>query len=78
MCKWGDTVRVRLHDRTVLIDHCIAPIIDALNAAGIPTVASCCGHGKGMGNIALADGRELAISPDFDAGRRLDALWAAR
>ena len=43
------------------IDICIAPIVAALNATNIETVASCCGHGKMAGNIALADGRELII-----------------
>lgn len=42
------------------VDACIADLVSALNAAGIPTVASCCGHG-GNGSVALADGRELII-----------------
>ena len=47
--------------RRVDIDFCIADIVAALNAAGIITVASCCGHGKMPGNIALEDGRELEV-----------------
>lgn len=43
------------------IDACIADIVAALNAANIPTVASCCGHGR-RGTIALADGRELIVA----------------
>jgi hypothetical protein len=43
------------------IDACIAPIVEALNARGILTEASCCGHGKGAGSIVLQDGRELVI-----------------
>lgn len=27
------------------IDFCIADIVAALNAAGLDTIASCCGHG---------------------------------
>lgn len=56
------------------IDACIAHIVAALNAGNIPTVASCCGHGKGCGNIILQDGRELFIAPDFATGRQWDTL----
>lgn len=57
------------------IDACIAPIVKALNDAGAATVASCCGHGHRPGNIALADGREIIIAPDFETGRRIDKLF---
>lgn len=57
------------------IDKCLEPIIMALNAAGVKTVASCCGHGKQPGNIALADGRELIIAPDYDTARRIEKEW---
>ena len=89
MCEWGDTVKMYLwtparlshngaaYGKVVDIDRCIAPLVEALNGGGIRTVASCCGHGKGMGNIALEDGRELEICPDFKAARRIDAMWAA-
>lgn len=53
------------------IDGCIAPIVDGLNKAGAATIASCCGHG-GWGNIALADGRELLIAPDFESARQVE------
>ena len=43
------------------IDFCIADIVAALNAANIPTVASCCGHKKTKGSIVLEDGRELIV-----------------
>jgi hypothetical protein len=39
----------------------------ALNAAGILTSASCCGHGKGQGRIDLTDGRVLFIEPPSPA-----------
>jgi hypothetical protein len=54
-------------------DPCIAPLVKALNESAISTVASCCGHGKRPGKIALADGRELLILPDFAATRALEA-----
>lgn len=43
------------------IDYCIADIVAALNAGGITTVVSCCGHGRIDGNIVLEDGREIFI-----------------
>ena len=53
------------------IDNCIARIVAALNAAGIGTISSCCGHGNPPGYIALEDGRELAIMKfDSDESRR--------
>ena len=43
------------------IDFCIVPVVAALNAAGIITISSCCGHGKIPGIISLEDKRELSI-----------------
>lgn len=72
MCEHGDTVDVLVpipadlshtgEDRMALkpIDRCIAPIVRALNEAGIFTRSCCCGHGK-IGSIALQDGRELVL-----------------
>lgn len=48
---------------TVWCDPCLAPLVKALNDGGIRTVASCCGHGRMDGTVALADGRELLIVP---------------
>lgn len=73
MCEWGSTVPVEVtvpadlshtgHDRrcVVQVDACIAPIVRALNAGGIQTRSSCCGHGRGPSSILLADGRELTV-----------------
>ena len=47
------------------IDLCIAPIVAALNAANIETIASCCGHGKQSGTIALHDGRWLVVCKEL-------------
>lgn len=57
------------------IDGCIAPLVEALNAVGLTTVASCCGHGHRPGNIALADGREIIIARNFEEGRQIDKLF---
>jgi len=43
------------------IDYCIAPIVEALQKAGIDMRGSCCGHGENDGNILLQDGRVLII-----------------
>jgi len=75
MCQWGtDTVLLvpmspdESHTGQFRwawkgVDSCIADIVQALNAAGIYTAQSCCGHGKGDGSIILHDGRELIIRP---------------
>lgn len=49
---------------TVWCDPCIADIVEALNAEGIQTIASCCGHGEQDGIISMADGRELIVKHD--------------
>lgn len=73
MCKWGTDILLRVpippelshtgdfHWDTKGIDACIAPLVDALNKAGIYTSQSCCGHGKAPGRIDLHDGRILWI-----------------
>ncbi len=47
--------------KVVGIDYCIAPIVEALQKAGIDMRGSCCGHGENDGNILLQDGRVLII-----------------
>lgn len=73
MCEWGDKVEMEVTVPAYLsntgeakkkrtgIDACIAPIVKALNDAGILTAASCCGHGSGTGSIVLHDGLELQV-----------------
>jgi len=55
-----------IRGRVQSIDPCIAGIVAALNAGGIETLASCCGHGRPgvYGSIVLADGRELVVHED--------------
>lgn len=74
MCRWETTVPVRVKVAAALshtgeaywrdfgIDACIAPLVKALQEAGIDMLASCCGHGKADGYIWLADGRMLIIT----------------
>lgn len=59
----------------VEIDIEIAPIVRALNAAGVATVASCSGHGHRPGRIALADGREIIIARSFEEAQQIDAFF---
>jgi hypothetical protein len=73
MCRHGDTKDLRVlipahlshtgADRwdTKAIDSCLADIVEALNAAKLYTLTSCCGHGRGRGEIVLHDGRMLVI-----------------
>ena len=55
------TIPMPIYGKVQYIDICIADIVAALNAGNIRTVASCCGHGKMDGNIALEDGRVITI-----------------
>jgi hypothetical protein len=48
------------------IDRCIAPIVQALDAAGVYMLGSCCAHGRGPGSIDLADGRTLVLLGEQD------------
>lgn len=82
MCKHGTLKKVETRKsingkilvETRSVDSCIAPLIQALNAVGIETVASCCGHGNRPGSIVLWDGRELTITT-FEEARKLDHLF---
>lgn len=73
MCNTVEQIMIagRIRD----IDTCIAPIVQALNNTGVATIACCCGHGKRPGNIALTDGREIIICPDYKTGRKIDDFW---
>ena len=60
-------VSMPLNGRVQCIDFCIHQIVAALNAGGIITTASCCGHQNMKGNIVLEDGRTLIIQPTPDS-----------
>lgn len=73
MCAHGDTLPVlvvipadlshtgveRVAEKP--IDACIAPLVAALQSGGINMRSSCCGHGRGPGEILLQDGRRLVV-----------------
>lgn len=89
MCKWGDTVRVRVripadlsgsgraHWKRMQIDRCIAPLVDALQRGGVDMRGSCCGHGRAEGHIHLQDGRLLRILDAQEADSWLSGLKRA-
>ena len=66
---------LNINNRDRDVDSCIANKVIALNAAGLKTRASCCGHGRRPGNVALEDGREIFIISNFEEARKLDKLW---
>lgn len=49
----------------VWCDPCIAPIVKALTAAGLETVASCCGHDELPARITLRSGQTLIVADDW-------------
>ena len=50
----------------IMVDACIAPIVQALNSAGIVTLGSCCGHGDADGTLFYErDGRALKITVEI-------------
>ena len=62
MCKWnngGIVVDLPAHimpdreSRTVCIDECIVPQIQALWKEGVQTLGCCCGHGKDECDVIL-------------------------
>lgn len=75
MCQWGNTVCIEIDGQPIDVDRCIAPIVAALNACGMKTRASCCGHGEQPGNIALWDGREIIIAANHEQARVVSAAF---
>lgn len=87
MCEHGDVIEMEVfipahraaEGRDMMkvrgIDRCIAPLVGALNSVGMTTIASCCGHGKSRGSIALADGREVVIARSWEEARSLDSMF---
>lgn len=58
---FANQVCMPIGTRVECIDQCIHQIVAALNAGGVKTVASCCGHGDQPGRIDLTNGRTLMI-----------------
>ena len=50
---YANQVCMPINGRVVTIDRCIHDIVAALNAGGIRTVSSCCGHKETYGSIII-------------------------
>ena len=86
MCEPGNTTLVRVKIAARLscdgkekwkeckIDSCIAPIVKALQDAGIDMLGSCCGHGQYQGHITLADGSGIVIQTKAEHWKFLKEL----
>lgn len=71
MCRRGTDALVKLNrPRPVsgraetLVDACIAPLVQALNDAGVETLGCCCGHGREPGSVLFyqdGEARELRL-----------------
>lgn len=71
---YQNQAKMPINGRVQCIDWCIHHIVAALNAGGIRTTDSCCGHKKMPGYIALEDGRVLAIYESREDARMNDNL----
>jgi hypothetical protein len=75
MCEWGNTKILNINGKDRNIDSCIFDLVKCLNDNGFKTIACCCGHGKVPGDIALVDGRELIIMPNFNSARKIEKFF---
>ena len=64
MCQHNTYLYMWLDEKLKPIDSCIALLVLQLNLAGIKTVGSCCGHGKGYPNVTCIPGTEAKLQ-DF-------------
>lgn len=68
-CKpqtYAHEVCMPINGKVVCVDYCVSHIVAALNAGGVRTVSSCCGHGKFNGHVILEDGQFLDIYPSLE------------
>ena len=72
MGSYEHQIYMPIRGRVRGVDFCISHIVAALNASGIETLASCCGHGHVFGHVALEDGKELFVIPDFNTSRKVE------
>ena len=61
MCAHNTFGYLWLNGELTAIDQCLVGLVFQLNAAGIKTVGSCCGHGRGYPNITCVPGTEEAL-----------------
>jgi len=58
MCNHNTFSYLWLDKKLQGVDQCISLVILQLNLAGIKTIESCCGHGKGYPNVICEKGTE--------------------
>ena len=61
MCLHGSRKPVVINKRNVMLDECLADIVQALNLGGVKTAMSCCGHREADGFILLADEQKYRL-----------------
>ena len=72
MGTYEHVIDMPINGRVRHIDYCVSDLVAALNASGITTVESCCGHGVMQGYITLEDDRMLYISNNKTPYREKD------
>lgn len=60
---------------TIWCDPEVVWLVKLLNDGGVPTVASCSGHGYQPPTVALSDGRVLVVLDDLDALARVNVVF---
>lgn len=69
MCAHGEVEVVKIGDREVPVDRCLAPIVRALNDGGVQTAMCCCGHGEHDGFILLGRDEQYQLLVVVPSGR---------
>lgn len=60
---------------TIWCDPEVVWLVKLLNDGGVPTVASCSGHGYQPPTVVLRDGRVLIVLDDLDALARVNVVF---
>jgi len=63
VCEEGTKRKVIIEGEEVMIDACLAPLIQTLNDFGLRTIASCCGHGRTEYSYIRIDPRNVGMLP---------------
>lgn len=61
MCKTRNSKRIKIGNKIIRVDSCIANEIKELNKMGIKTLMSCCGHGKYPKTIVVKDNKNFVF-----------------
>lgn len=72
---FSNQVCMPINGKVQCVDWCIHQIVAALNAGGVGTIASCCGHKTMPGRIDLEDGRVLCILNSADEWEKYESGW---